>query len=207
MRNKSFKNPEFPLLVAWGTIVLAYFVFEINMIGKAHDYYLFPLYPLLFMVVSYGAYNLLNLNKKFMMILTVLLLLLLPLTAWLRMQNRWDPDSPRFNKDLLLYKKELQQAVPKSSLVVAGNDISHFVMFYYIDKKGWGFDTDYLDGQMLQSMIDKGAGFLYSDSRKIEEREDVRCLLDSLVLERGSMRIFTLKPCRQQQKTNFAVQP
>jgi hypothetical protein len=53
------------------------------------------------------------------------------------MQVGWDKDSPGFNKDLLTYWDELREAVPKNTLCVAGNDISSFIFFYYIDKKGW----------------------------------------------------------------------
>ena len=109
------------------------------------------------------------------------------------MQGRWDPDSPGFNKDLLLYKNELQDAVPKNSLVVAGNDESHFIFFYYIDKKGWGYHNDDLEAYRLKSMIDKGAGYLYTDSRKVDNNEEIIRLLDKLIIERGSIRIYSLK--------------
>ncbi len=193
IQKKSYKSPKFPLIVAWGITVLAYFLFEINMIAKIHDYYLFPFYPLLFILVSYGAYNLLNLKNSFIRYFTIILLLILPLTVYLRMQGRWDPDSPGFNKDLLLYKNELQDAVPKNSLVVAGNDESHFIFFYYIDKKGWGYHNDDLEAYKLKSMIDKGAGYLYTDSRKVDNNEEIIRLLDKLIIERGSIRIYSLK--------------
>ena len=45
------------------------------------------------------------------------------------MKERWSPENPGFNKDLLTYKNELRNAVPKDALVVAGNDKSHFIPF------------------------------------------------------------------------------
>jgi hypothetical protein len=127
-------------MLAWSILVLAYYLFEANAIGTGHDYYLFPFYPLLFILVAYGAYNLLMLKNRMVQYLTLFLLLLLPFTCFLRMQVRWNPESPRFNKDLLTYKIELQNAIPKNSLVVAGNDNSHFIFFYYIDNSADAFN-------------------------------------------------------------------
>jgi len=190
---KAHKDSKFSLILALSIMVLVYYLFEVNAIGTGHDYYLFPFYPLLFILVAYGSYHLLNLKSHFVRYLTLFLLLLLPFTCFLRMQVRWNPESPGFNKDLLTYKTELQNAVPKHSLVIAGNDISHFIFFYYIDKKGWAFDYDYLSPQMLKTMIEKGAEYIYSDSRKIESNAEIASFLDELVIEKGSIRIFRLK--------------
>ena len=109
------------------------------------------------------------------------------------MHVRWDLDSPGLNKDLLLYKNELRTLVPDDALCIVGNDISHFVFFYYIDKKGWGFDSDKLSsGQMLE-MIRKGAAYMYSDSRAIDGREDISPFFDKLIFEKGSIRVYSLK--------------
>jgi hypothetical protein len=193
IKRKSFKNKMFPVLAIWSLGILAYFLFEINMIAKIHDYYLFPFYPVLFILVSYGAYNLLNLEKRFFRYLTMLLLLILPLTAFLRMQNRWDTNSPGFNKDLLEYKIELRKAAPKNALCVIGNDQSHFIFFYYIDKKGWGFDNDNLDAQNLKMMIREGAEYLYTDSRAIENKKEIVQMFDTLILEKGTVKVYRLK--------------
>jgi hypothetical protein len=166
-KKKSFRSQKFLLLLSLSLVVLIYYFFEANAIAKIHDYYLFPFYPLLFILVSYGAYNLSGLKIKYIRYFTFLLLLVLPFTCYFRMQGRWNPDSPGFNKDLLVYKDDLRNAIPKNSLVVAGNDESHFIFFYYIDKKGWGFHKNNLTPEKLNAMIDKGAKYLYSDSNEI----------------------------------------
>ncbi|MCX6198086.1 MAG: glycosyltransferase family 39 protein [Bacteroidetes bacterium] len=189
----AFKDFRFKLILSWSVVVLIYFLFEINAIGTAHDYYLFPLYPLLFMLVAYGAYHLYNSSIKAIRYLTLGLLLLLPFTCYLRMQSRWNADSPGFNKDLLVYKSELQNAVPKNALVVVGNDVSHFIFFYYIDKKGWGFHNDELTAEQLRLMIKKGAKYLYTDSRVTDGDVNIIQCLDKLVLERGTIKVYSLK--------------
>ncbi len=192
-KQRKYKNSKFPLILGLSIVVLLYYFFEANAIAKVHDYYLFPFYPLIFILVAYGGYHLLISQKAFLRYLTIILLLILPLTCHLRMQNRWNPDKPGINKDLLTYKSVLQNAVPKDALVVAGNDESHFILFYYIDKKGWGFDNDDLSFDKLKSMIDNGAKYLYTDSDAIATDKEIASCYDELILERGTVKIFSLK--------------
>ena len=189
----AFKDSRFKLILAWSAVVLIYFLFEINAIGTAHDYYLFPFYPLLFILVAYGAYHLYNSSNKAIRYLTLGLLLLLPFTCYLRMQSRSNADSPGFNKDLLVYKTELQNAVPKNTLVVVGNDVSHFIFFYYLDKKGWGFHNDELTAEQLRLMIERGAKYLYTDSRNVDGNADIKNHLDKLILEKGTIKVYSLR--------------
>jgi hypothetical protein len=192
-KRKAYKDPKFHLIFAWGILVLLYYLFEVNAVAKIHDYYLFPFYPLLFILAGYGAYHLFISKKPIIRYFTIILLMTLPVTAYLRIHGRWDPSVPGFNKDLLVYKNELQLAVPKNSLVVAGNDESHFIFFYYIDKKGWSFQKDQLTADKLKSMINKGAEYLYTDSRAIDGNKEITCLLDTLLLEKGTIRIYSLR--------------
>lgn len=191
-KGKRYKDERFTLILALSIIALIYYLFEVNAIAKVHDYYLFPFYPLIFILVAYGAYNLYISKKTTLKYLTIILLLGLPVTCFLRMDGRWKPEAPRFNKDFLAYKNELRNAVPKDALIVTGNDISHFIYFYYTDKKGWGFDNDNLSSSDLNEMINKGAEYLYSDSRSLEDNENIRQYLESLILEKGSVRIYKL---------------
>jgi|WetSurSiteA1Bulk_404760.scaffolds.fasta_scaffold03631_3 hypothetical protein len=192
-RRKAHSDPRFPLFLAWSIAVAVYYLFEANAIAKVHDYYLFPFYPLLFILVAYGASCLFELRLGIARYMTYFLLLVLPVICFFRMQDRWNPDAPHFNKDLLTFKNELRNAVPKNSLVVAGNDVSHFIFFYYIDKKGWGYDSDYLTVQELKIMIEKGAEYLYTDSGNIDGNAEIASCLDKLILEKGSIRVYRLK--------------
>lgn len=193
IKHKAYKHPLFPICATWGLSIIAYFVFEINMIADVHDYYLFPFLPILFILVSYGAfYMYANINRQVRYI-AIIIFLILPFTAFLRMQGRWSSKSPGFNKDLLIYKNELRNAVPKNELCIAGNDISHSIFFYYIDKKGWGFENDDLYVDKLKNMIANGARYLYSDSRAIDEDIEIQKLFEKMILEKGTIRIYSLK--------------
>jgi hypothetical protein len=197
LKNKAWSSSKFPLLLSWSIIIWLYFIFELNMIADDHDYYLFPFYPLLFIVISYGAYHLYQMNLTFFKYFTIFLIVILPFTCLLRMQIRWNPDKPGFNKDLLIYKTELREAVPKESLVVAGNDRSKYIYFYYIDKKGWSFHADNLSSEKIKTMIQNGAEYLYSDSRHIDQNAEIKPLLEKMILQKGSVRVYKLKDINQ----------
>lgn len=116
--------------------------------------------------------------------------------AFIRNKNSWSENNPGFNIDLLVYKNDLQNAVPNNTLCVAGNDYTHNVFFYYINKKGWVFDYDNYDAAKLSKAINAGAQYFYSDSRKIDEDKNIKPLLDSLIMQKGSIRVFKLKAAR-----------
>jgi hypothetical protein len=197
VKRKPYRDSRFKLLLSLCILALVYYFYEANAIAKIHDYYLFPFYPLLFILVAYGAYNLYNSKFKLYRYLTVFLLLILPFTCYLRMQSRWDVESPGFNKDLLTYKDELRNAVPKDALVIAGNDESHFIFFYYIDKKGWGFHNNELTPEKLNYMINNGAEYLYTDSEEIANNESLSVNLKNLVLQKGTIRVYKLEKSRE----------
>ncbi|MFZ5940190.1 MAG: ArnT family glycosyltransferase [Bacteroidota bacterium] len=192
-KRRAWRNSAFLPLLALALMALLYYFFELNAIAKVHDYYLFPFMPLLFIMVAYGAFRLLTSGKKILKYSALVLLLVLPFTCHLRLKGRWNPESPGFNKDLLVYKTELRAAVPEDALVVVGNDRSHFIFLYYIDKKGWGFDRDNFSPEKLQEMIGKGAAYLYTDSDMVKNSPDFNTLFDSTVMQKGSVTVYCLK--------------
>ncbi|MCB9261768.1 MAG: glycosyltransferase family 39 protein [Flavobacteriales bacterium] len=193
VKNKSYKNAKFSLLLWLSVGVLMYYLFEANAIAKIHDYYLFPFYPLLFILVAYGAFHLYNSGKTIYRNLALACVVAIPIVCFFRMHDRWNPEAPGFNKDLLVYKTELQQAIPNDALVVVGNDESYFISFYYIDKKGWGFHDDNLTAKNLKWMISKGAEYLYTDSKNILKKPAIAKMVGELVFERGSIQVYKLK--------------
>jgi hypothetical protein len=191
-RDKKFRQNSAIPFIALGVLLVLYAVFEINMIAKIHDYYLFPFFPLLVIVLALGARYLRSLKGIKGRLLLLLCLTALPFTTSLRMQIRWQPDRLGFQSDLLAYKDELRAAAPKDALCVAGNDVSHYIFFYYIDKKGWGFHDDQLSPEKLKIMISQGATYLYCDSESLLINKDFSPLLDSLVFRTPQIEVYKL---------------
>jgi hypothetical protein len=176
----------------WGIAIIAYFLFEMNMIGKVHDYYLMPFLPLLFILVAYGAYHLLTGRNKLLRNISVVFLILLPLPAYMRIEGRWDTKKPGFNAVYYQYKNDLRALIPEKAFCVAGNDESHFILLYYLNRKGWAFDNDELDGGLLNNYVSKGAAYLFIDSR-IDERNDIKEHLGDKIFEKETLRVYKLK--------------
>ena len=59
-------------------------------------------------------------------------------------------------------------------------------------QKGWGFHDNNLDAEILDGFIAGGAQYLYSDSRAVDENPEIVPMLDSLVLEKESFRVYKL---------------
>ena len=173
-------------------LLLLLFLFEMNMIETVHDYYFMPLLPFLFLPLVWLPRHFLNSeNTKKWLIPFLLIGLLSPVYAGFRINSRWDRLG--FNRDWLEDKQELREAVPNEELVVAGNDISHHIFLYYIDKKGWVFENNWINGQKLEEMIQKGCVYLYSDSRQVDEHPQIAQHLGTIVAQYGSVKVFKLK--------------
>lgn len=191
-KNRVHKKQYFSLFVLWCISIVAYFLFEANMIALVHDYYLFPFLPMLFLLVALGAWKLLHSKTKFLRYLSLLLLIILPVTAYLRIDSRWNATDPGFNAVYFHDKDELRKLVPKDAKVVTGNDNSHFITLYYLDRKGWSFDNNWLDAGYLEQYINKGAGYLFTDS-DVDKNEGIIPHLGEKIFEKGTLRVYKLK--------------
>lgn len=188
-KEKKYQHPSFYILFTLSLSISFYFFYELNMISNIHDYYLFPFLPLLFILVSYGAGKLISSKYMFFKILSFVLLIALPILTEARMASRWNDSNPGVNIDLYNYKDELRTAVPKNALCIAGSDYSHFIMLYYIDKKGWSFDEA---EPPIQTMIEQGAEYLYLDSTQINNPSYFLPYTDSLIVKKGSIHVYKL---------------
>lgn len=96
--------------------------------------------------------------------------------------------------DLEIYQEELTNAVPRDEKCIIVNDPSNYVFAYMIDKQGYIFANDHLPaGWITDLATNHHIKYMYSNSRKIDERADVKERIDSLILEAGSIRVFKLK--------------
>ncbi|MBU6325312.1 MAG: glycosyltransferase family 39 protein [Bacteroidetes bacterium] len=192
-RRKYYRHLKFPLLAVWFLALVAFYMYETNAIRDDHDYYFYPFYPFVFFPIALAVKELAGMSGMWRNVV-ISMILLAPLNTHLRMHQRWNPENPGFNADVLRHKPALQKAVPADALVVAGNDVSHFIWLYHLDKKGWCFEKDGLAADSLRSWRTRGAAYLYSDSRKLERRPDIAVQFDRLVDTFGTVHLYALKP-------------
>lgn len=189
---KGYRHPRFLPFAVSGLAMIAYFLFELNMIAKVHDYYLFPMLPFMFLLVVLGIRFIWSVRSVPYRGLALSLLLVLPLSAWLRIQPRWRSGDLGFNPDLLHHRETLRNAVPGNALVIAGSDPSTYIFLYYIDKKGWALVDDHLDSLRLSDMIRSGAQYWYTD-QPIGDRQGLLPYIDGEVTRAGSIGVYKLK--------------
>lgn len=192
-RQKGLRSSLFPPLALFAAGLLAYYFFEMNMIVKIHDYYLFPFLPLLFLIVAYGLQELLKLKGWFGKALVVAAIIVMPITAYLRMQQRWDLDKPGFNADLITHQDALRKAIPAEVKIVAGADASPHVWLYYLDRKGWAFQHWQLTSEWLDARIEKGATYIITDMPYPELQPEVQAYFGPMIAEEGEIRVYPLK--------------
>ena len=192
MKRKIWKANYFILFFAWGLIVILYYISEINTIAFVHDYYLMPFLPPVFLVVAYGATYLLTDRKRVFTILTTLCLLILPVTAYLRADSRWDLVKPGFDPVFFHFKDELRKLTPPNAYCVVGNDESGQILLYYIDRKGWTFSNNNIDGKMLEHYIGEQGTYLFC-SGTIDAQPDINKHLVEKVFDKESLRVYKIK--------------
>ena len=145
-----------------------YFLFELNMIEKTHDYYLMPFVPLIFLVVAYGlTYFEAKGYTKFIMLIIVIS----PLTAWLRIDQRWNSEDPGFTKDYLTYQREIQLIIPPKEICIIDSDDSKFITLYYLKRKGYSLLKEELNSNVLKTYYLKGANYLLTNNESFKESD------------------------------------
>lgn len=190
-KNKVWKNKLWGAFALLAGGVMFYYVFEINMISTVHDYYMFPFLPGLFLLVVYGLREMWKRSEKWAKGFVLFAMLILPLTAVLRAYPRWSKVG--FPKDLLTYREDLRNAVPEDALVLAGSDLSPHIYLYHLHKRGWHLALEQMDGNRINSCMELGAEYLYSDSRAMENHATLKDHLGEMVGEFGEFRIYRLK--------------
>lgn len=191
-RYKAYKTIAARCFIVCTILLCLYIMFEANALGYAHDYYFFPFLPILFIISTYGIKSLYELRTKPVTVILTIIITALPFMAYLRMQGRWSENRPGFNKSIYDFKADLKNAVPSDALVVTGNDESRYIWMYHLVKKGWNFKNDSITPLQLNSMIAGGAEYLYSDSKKIED-SSFASLLDTLIMQRGDVKVYKLR--------------
>lgn len=179
---------ELMILVA----VAAFYLYEVNMIGMEHDYYLFPFVPIIFLIVVAGLKTIAESDKRWLQTVGTIALVILPATAYLRVYHRWTPMGNE--KSLLLLKKELRKLTPDDELIIVGNDPSTHIFLYHLGKKGWTFEQNWLTAAQLKNNIEAGAKFLYSNTEFVEEEPTLRQFLEAPILDKDGLKVYPLRP-------------
>ncbi|GAB3636518.1 hypothetical protein GCM10027422_21080 [Hymenobacter arcticus] len=169
VRRAPMQHPWFGPGLAWGAGLLAYYFIELNQM-RSHAYYLLPLLPVLLLLAAWGGAWLRRFPRA--RPLLVVALLIQPLWAVARIDwGRWVNHSPDVAPELFdpATRAALAAATPPGARCVVGPDDSGCISFYFLHKKGFGFDepgqlaaSTYSGNTYLADCVAGGARYLYT---------------------------------------------
>lgn len=203
LRHAPVRHPWFAPGLAWGTALLAYYFIELSQM-KHHGYYLLPLLPVLLLLAVWGAAWLQRFPRARYLLLAALLFQ--PVWAVSRIVwVRWVKQSEAIPE---LYqaasRAKLEAATPAGARCVVGPDNSGCINFYFLHKKGFGFDqADQLwaptkgGGTYLADCVAKGAQYLYTDDTTVVKDPRVQANLARLVVREGRFTVWQLRSAPQ----------
>lgn len=192
IKQLKFKNDTHLSLFYIGVLLIIYFLYEMHLIDKVHDYYLFPFLPLLFIIVAYAVQTILfksNSNLKYLIFLSFIIC---PITAYLRCNTRWNSESPGFTKEFLFYKKELQQIIPENAKVIVCGDGSRSIVLYHLNRKGYSLGTNELKESDIKEGLDKGATYLITDCN-VDTNQVLKNYINNLLFKRNDVKLYNVK--------------
>jgi hypothetical protein len=193
IKRKTWRDLRFWWLAGMGIGVLLYWIFEFNMIGVVHDYYMMPFLPVLYFIAAYGIMQCMKLGR-YVKWVTLSLLLSMPIVTYTITKEYWSVKYIAHVEDVYQYSDDLRNAAPNDARCIILNDYTTYLFSYLIDKRGFVFDHDHLPGDWVKDMITRyGTTYLYSTSRIVDSDPDVTQYFDSLVMERGNVRVYKLK--------------
>jgi len=174
-----------------GCLCIAYFLYELNMIDKVHDYYLFPFMPFIFIIIAKAIDVILSTSSKWKYLILVSLLVS-PVTAYLRCNSRWNTYTPGFSREYLFYKKQLQSLIPDTAKVIVYGDDSRSIVLYHLNRKGWSYGEHDLNKETVDDTRKAGAKYLVSDC-EIDISKFVTDGPVELLFTQGNVKLYKLK--------------
>lgn len=188
----NFKNNIHTSFFYIGILCIIYFLYEMHLIARVHDYYLFPFLPLLFVLVAKMLYDVFKKINSSLLYLVLLSFILCPLTAYLRCNTRWNNQSPGFTKEYLFDKKELQKRIPDSAKIIVIGDDSRSIVLYHLQRKGWSYGDYGIKETDIENCLKNGALYLVTDCN-LDTINAVNNHIDSLLFQHNKIKLYTTK--------------
>lgn len=199
LRYAPLRHPWFAPGLAWGTALLAYYVIELSQM-QHHGYYLLPLLPVLLLLAVWGAAWLQRFSRARYLLLAALLFQ--PVWAvsrivWVRWV-RQGQDIPELYH--AASRAKLEAATPIGARCLVGPDDSGCIDFYFLHKKGFGFDqSDQLWARnehgktYLADCVAQGAQYLYTNDTTVVHDPRLQPYLAHLITRVGSFTVWQLR--------------
>lgn len=192
LKKVDYKNKVHFSLLSIGILCIFYFLFEINMIDKIHDYYLFPFMPILFIVIAFGLIEIQKMPFTKVKYLIIISFIISPITAYLRCNTRWNIYEPGFSNEYLFNKKKLREIILEDEKVIVYGDESKSIVLYVINRKGWCYPKNNISEKDFISDIKQGALYLITDCN-IDTNKIIQTHILKTVYKKGNLQLYKLK--------------
>ncbi|WP_167852096.1 ArnT family glycosyltransferase [Hymenobacter elongatus] len=200
-RGRYYRSSWFGPVLVWALALLAYHLIELRQMA-VHQYYMLPYLPVLLLPVVLGAGWLVRRPRWRWLLL--LLLVAQPVLAFVRIAPpRWMGGAREVPPELFdaATRAALDNAVPDSALCVVGPDESGCKFFYFLHKKGFGYDESAqlfqpgAGGQpYLATCIQRGARYLYTNDTTLVADPRLRPYVGQVVKRVGDFQVLALRP-------------
>jgi len=192
VKKLNIKNNIHRSFIYIGILLIVYFLYEMHLIDRVHDYYLFPFLPLLFIIVAFGIQIIMNKKYSYLKYLVLLGFLVCPITAYLRCNTRWNTQTPGFTKEFLSCKKQLQAIIPVSSKVIVFGDDSRSIVLYHLQRKGWSLGQYGIKDEDFDEGIKRGATFVITDC-EVDDNQVFQRHVSDLLFKRNDVKLYLVK--------------
>ena len=192
IKKLEFKNTIHRSFVFMGVLLIIYFFYEMHLIDRVHDYYLFPFLPLLFIIIAFAIQTIVLSQKSKLKYLILLSFLISPITAYLRCNTRWNCESPGFTKEFLTCKKQLQEIIPSNAKVIVCGDGSRSIVLYHIHRKGYSLGDNEIKDRTIEEGLEQGATFLITDCNT-DTNQVLQRHTYSLLFKKNKVKLFLAK--------------
>lgn len=168
--------------------VLAYYVFELHAIGKAHDYYLMPFIPLLFVTVAAGIEFISPQIGRWIW----LPLAVAPVTCYLKAEGRWKPTG--LSAVMVEHQEQLRQMLPPDAVCIVGNDVSQRIMPYHLQRACFVFWDSTIPAEFWQTFRSNGATHLVTTNSIVCDQPWVQQAIGDTLIISEKLCAYQLKP-------------
>jgi len=197
-KQKEMRSKYLLPALCWLGVLAVYYV-ALSARFAQHAYYFIAFLPLLFIAVAIGANRL---KEKDFLILLLVILIAQPILAVVRIvPARWVESKTAVPVEL--YNKTtrtaLQNAIPNNAICLVGPDVSGCIFYYYLHKKGFGFDsyqalknTTNSHSSAMEEAISNGAQYLITNSDSVVTDSTLKPYYKQVITTQGKFKIIAL---------------
>ena len=177
-----------------------YFIYESSLISIDHDYYSLPFYLPFYIIIGFGLKKVIEFidfklqQNKTLLSIGIILLAMAPINAYLTSDKLWLTKYSSFDITVLEKRGYLRAMIPDTAKCIMVNDESGYIFSYLIDKQGYTFAHDHLPVEWVEDMVSNyGTTYLWSLSRKVDDRADIQPYFEKIIFEEGQLKVFKLQ--------------